>query len=163
MSECKSRDETINIPLDVRNYHFIKKEFNIDILRAIDALKTMPPIVIEQVLNHEINAAIYKLKAEIFVDRKSESKIIDFKYPKNWWQHLKYDIIKSGPGWLKKLFRLKMNNVKMKAKQWNIEFIKDYFPDSPEWHREVSYQSRSGGSPNILYVVHEEIWINEAK
>lgn len=159
---CKD-GERISVPLKIEHYEFIKKTFSLDMAEIQDELKNMPPIFYEKILTDRAREVIHHLRTDIFVDRKTKSKSIKYEYPATWWQHLKYDIIKSWPGSIRRLFRLNMNDVKMKTKRWDIEFIKDYFPDKPGWHKQLFHNNREGRSVQIKCITHEEIQIDESR
>lgn len=154
----KPQDKGVRLPggsCHVLNLDFTRIDFVKNEAAPMIKTKTYPDYKLQQIIT--------EFKTHIYVDRQAVSESIDFDYPYNWWHQLKYEIFFEWPRWIRKLFRMNPDKIKMQKKTRKIEFIKDYFPDNPGWHKDLYYKNDGEKHVGMQVLSHESIRINGEK
>lgn len=142
----------------IADFKFKRVDFIKQLLITKEFMRDMPPTEIQSYWDLQFKRFVIDFRTGVFVDRHAVTKSIEFDYPTNFWQHLKHIIYFDWPRWTRKLIRINPDKIKMQKKTREVEFIKDYFPDKPAWHKYMSDRSENGKA-GICF--HESIEIND--
>lgn len=132
--------------------------YNLDFTR-MDYIKNeaAPMIKTKTYPDYKSRQIITEFKTHIYVDRHCESQSIEFDYPYNWWHQLKYEIFYEWPRWVRNFLRINPDKIKMQKFTRKVKFIKDYFPDKPEWHKDMYHKNEGGKHVRMQVLSHESV------